>query len=506
LDTSAERERQTPISRVLRSLLKDSSVYLVGSAIVGLSNVVLVPLYTRTLKPAEFGVYALIDVTVLLLVTATALKLDVSYLKWFADLDPAKHGELLGSTLLAGISVSAIGGGLLWAAVASPAGARFLQSANRDYAYLLLPIVVLENCHALLLTDLRARRRSGAYSTIAVVRVFALVIATYYLMVVRRNGLEGLFLGRLMADLAAVAVVSIICVRSVVWKFSRALLVPMLQFGMPLIWSVVLLMLQDASGRYALMHYGTLSDVGLLGAAIKIGGVFQLVLAAPFGVAWGGMLFQITKQRNAQIIYSKIFGYVYAAALASAMVLAVLAPTLMRVFTTPAYYGAVAVLPLVLLVRAANVIEQPSATALYLSGRTHLFAANYSAGFVLTLVLLRLLVPRMGIVGVGWAWMLGSALVPVLNLVVGQRYYRLSFDTKLIVFPLVPWIFVMLRLSGGDWIWTSLRFECALSAAIVLGLFLLVFYDLRSLREDLQKDDSHTGTLSGDETVEAEVR
>jgi O-antigen/teichoic acid export membrane protein len=486
--------KQEPIGAALVSLAGDSAVYFTGAILIGLGNVILVPLYTRCLPPREFGVYALVDVTVLLLVSLTALKLDVSYLKWFADVEPTRRSELLGSTLLAGLATSFLGGLVLFVLIAGHPGELWLQTSGRSFAWMLLPIVVLENLQALFLTDLRARRRSVSYSAVAIVRLAAMVVASYYLLVVRQMGLPGLFLGRLIGDAAAFVFLGVIGLRSVVFKISPSLLKPMLRFGVPLIWSVFTVMLQDASGRFFLSRYGTLEQVGLLGAAIKIGSVFQMLISVPFGVAWGGILFQIVKERDAQIIYSKIFGYVYVVAMGIALVLTIFAPTLFHIFTAPSYYPAIAILPLVLLVRAMNVIEQPSATAIYLSGRTEIFAAIYTTALVANLVLLRVLVPKYGAMGVGWAWLLGSALVPILDLFFGQKMYRLTFSAKLTLLPLLPWVLVFVRIPeafGGRFL-NHILIECALSFAVVLFVGMLLVYDIRDLRHRLSNRGAGT--------------
>jgi O-antigen/teichoic acid export membrane protein len=483
-----DRLKREPVAAALVSLANDSAVYLAGGLLIGLGNVILVPLYTRTLTPREFGVYALVDVTVLLAATVSALKMDVSYLKWFADSDPLRQRELLGSTLLAGLTASALCGIVLSLTVASRIGDLWLRTSGRGYAWLLCPIVVLENAQALFLTDLRARRRSASYSFCAILRLVVMVIASYYLLVVRQAGLQGLFLGRLIGDAAGILFLLAVCLRSVLWRFVPSLLFPMLRFGLPLVWSIFAVMLQDASGRYFLSRYGTLEEVGLLGAAIKVGSVFLVLFGQPFGVAWGGMLFQIVKQRESQVIYSKIFGYVYVLALGMALVLTIFAPTLFRIFTAPAYYPAMALLPLVLLVRAMNVIEQPAATGIYLSGRTKIFAAIYTVALGLNLLLLYLLVPRYGAIGVGLAWLIGSACVPLLDLLFGQRLYRLSFSAKLTLFPLLLWVFVLFRPPRGfvGGLLSHLVTQVALGAVVVLGIAGLLIHDIRGLRRQLR--------------------
>ena len=50
------------------TLVGDSLVYLMGAGLIGIGNSVLLPLYTRCLSASQFGTYALLDVTVLLVV------------------------------------------------------------------------------------------------------------------------------------------------------------------------------------------------------------------------------------------------------------------------------------------------------------------------------------------------------------------------------------------------------------------------------------------------------
>ena len=479
-----ERLKGDPIGATLLSLASDSILYLAGGILIGLGNIILLPLYTRTLSPREFGVYVLVDVTVLMLVAVSALKLDVSYLKWFADLVPSRRGELLGSTLMTGLCVSLFSGLILSISFTGRLGEFWLRTSTHGYAWLLCPIVILENLQSLLMTDLRARRRPIPYSMNGLVRLVGMVAASYYFLSVSQMGLRGLFLGRLIGDALAIGYLSTFCLSSAVWKFVPSLTVPMVRFGLPLVWSVFALMLQDASGRYFLSRYRTLEEVGLLGAAIKVGAVFQMLIAQPFGVAWGGVLFQIVKERNAQIIYSKILAYVYVLSLGAALVLTIFAPTLFHVFTAPAYYPAIALLPLVLLVRAMNVIEQPAATGIYLSGKTGIFALIYSLALALNLLLLFILVPKYGAMGVAWGWLLAWACVPILDLLIGQRTYRLSFNWKLAVLPTVPWAFILPWLSHILGIWRSARFaiECALSGVVVLFSAGLLAYDFHSTR------------------------
>jgi hypothetical protein len=71
------------------------------------------------------------------------VKLDVSYLKWFADLDASQHGKLLGTTLFTGLAFSSIGGMGLALFLSSRVGQIWLHASTRGFAWLILPVVIL---------------------------------------------------------------------------------------------------------------------------------------------------------------------------------------------------------------------------------------------------------------------------------------------------------------------------------------------------------------------------
>jgi O-antigen/teichoic acid export membrane protein len=459
-----DKASSDPVAKTVFSLAQDSLVYLIGAAMIGLGSFILVPLYTRRLAPAEFAVYALVDINVLILVTVTQLGLGVSYLKWFSETDASKRGTLLGSMLMTGALAALAGGSLLTIAIASPLGEHWLQSSDRRFAWTLLPIVILENLQGLLLTDLRARRRAGAFSSIAGVRLLAIVGAILWFIVLRGQGIDG-----------------ILCLRSVKLRFSSSTALQMIRYGLPLVWCALIAMVLDASGRYFLTHYSTLEQVGFYGIAIKVANVFHMLITRPFGVAWGGLMFQIVKWQNARLVYSKILSYVWVISLSGAFILALFTPTLFAIFATPAYLPATAVFPLLLLVRAVSTMEYPTAIGIYLSERTKWFTPIYLVGLGVNLLANYVLIPRYGMFGASWSWLLAWIVIVCLMAWVGERYYSLDYDWKMLILPMVPWAGIFLgqyrfaqRMPRLHW-----PVQITLTLAVLLGVGLLLVNDFR---------------------------
>ncbi len=483
-----EGDPHAPLSRfpsILRALISDSFIYLVGSAISGLAGFALVPLYTRTLHPDEFGIYALVDVTILIFCLVTQLKLDVAYLKTFADLSESRRTELVSSVIITTSSFAIVGGAILAFLALSPLGATIFQTKDQSFTWMLLPIVVFENLFGILLSDQRARRKAATYCTSTILRLLATVVSSVWFLSVQHMRLYGLFAGRLTGDLAGVVFLIFACRRTIKARFDSGLLRPMIRFSGPLVWSALMAMLMDATGRYALIHYRTLADVGYLGAAVKISGIFQMLVSQPFGIAWGGLMFQIVKWPNARAIYSKIFSYVLIVSLVIGLCMSIFTEQLFHIFATNAYAPAMSIFPLVLLVRVVGIMEYPAAIGIYLVERTHWFALIYSVGIVLTLAGNLVLDPKYGFWGASGAWLCGWFAVVLLMRIVGQRFYPLSNDWKLWLFATLPWgLFLLTPHHILDKVLTIRPLQAALCLSIVLAFALLLASDIRSVNRN----------------------
>jgi O-antigen/teichoic acid export membrane protein len=430
------------MNRAFFSLAGDSLVYLVGSAVIGLGNAILVPLYTRYLSPTQFGIYALLDVAVLVMVTVVGLGFNISYLKWYAETDEDTHPRLFGTMVLSATLVALLGGTLLAGLVASPMGERWLQTRTWSFAWALLPLVTLENLQTLLLTDLRASRQALAFSTGSAVRLIGMIGASLWFIAIQKQGVTGVFLGRLFGDVLGVVVLAGFCFRHFSLGVSWDLVKPMVCFGAPVIWSALAVMLLDALGRHFLSQYSTLEQVGFYAAGVKVSNLMRMLLAQPFGAAWGGLMFQVAQWSKARTIYSKAFEYVLVVALLIAAGAALFAPSLFHVFTTSAYFKAMEIFPLLLLVQVCTVVQYPASIGLYLKRKTHLFVPIYAIAVVITLLVNWLLVPGLGIRGAAIAFLSGWALILGLELLLGQKYYPLQIKWGTVVFTIATFFVI----------------------------------------------------------------
>jgi len=493
---STRRSVRTPtcenegFSGALFALAGDSFQYLIGLGVMGLANMVLMPLYTRYLSPGEFGVYALVEILALGLIASASLGSGVSYLKWYAASETSSVKELLGTTLWSNGLAALLMGGFLSAFVASDSGVHILGAPTRAFAILLLPLVLLETEQSVFLTHLRACRRPVAFSIASVVRLVAIAVFSVWLLAFLRLGLLGLFLGRVLGDLCGLFALIIFSKSEISAANSWRLSLATIRYGMPVVVSSLIMVALDGAGRYFVNRYNTLEQVGQFAVGVKIASLMRILVVAPFGIAWGGLLFQIEKRVDAQFIYSKLTGYILLLAVSVAAILSLLSPVLLRVFATPAYEASLSVIPLLLLVQAMMMMHYPVTVGIYLRSVTKWQTIILLIGLGVDILLNRLLVPAHGMVGASLAMLAAWIFMVILMALVSQKYYPLRFEWKPIGLSAIIWLMATKLQRPGplhlDWSYFLLRVSACSGILLAAGLF--VFRDIVRSEADFQPE------------------
>lgn len=477
------REERRSLAEVVVSLLGDSAQYLVGVAVMGLAGVVLLPLYTRFLTPSDFGLYALVELLALSLISISGLGFSVSYLKSFAAAGPGEVPGLLGSMLWVNGLAAAIAGAGLSLFLSSPLSAHLLRGDARRFAWLLLPLIFFESLQGVLLTHLRARRNAARFSLASAIRFLGMAALSIWLVAGRGEGLVGVFKARVMGDVLACVVLWGLTASdltlSASWQSARS----MAKYGLPVMGSALIMMILDGAGRFFLDHYGSLAEVGLYAVAVKISGIMRLMVVVPLGAAWGGLLFQIAKRDRAPMIYSKLMSYLLVVSISFALVLSLFSPLLLRILATREYSGSLSSIPWLLLVQAAALLQYPSSVGIYLGSATRWLVPIFSGGIGVSFLLNRLLVPNFGVLGAAWAWLGAWVVITLLMASVGQRHYRLQYERKpfLIAFLLFVLLLAAPRLSSGNARPAGILLPAILSTAVLVAVTGYIWRDLRTL-------------------------
>ncbi len=154
--------------------------------------------------------------------------------------------------------------------------------------------------------------------------------------------------------------------------------------------------------RYYIYHDRSPTLAGLYSIAVKLAGAVAFIVRA-FQYAWPPLAYSVRDDAEAARLYGLVTTYYLAISGMVVAGLALLGRWVLRVLTTPAYFGAYRALPWVALGWALYGLW---VVFLVIAGRAKVTTRNFPAalaGLVTNVVMLLVLVPTLGIAGAGIA-------------------------------------------------------------------------------------------------------
>jgi O-antigen/teichoic acid export membrane protein len=302
--------------------------------------VLLLPVYTRFLSPADYGlIETLIALSAVLTVLLAAGVKSAFFRFYFDESEEAGQRRVVRTsfwfTMLMG--TAGLAGGL---ALGGPISQ--LLFATADHADLVRAAFVGLWAHVNYeqMTSLfRVEQRSTAYLIATLVNLGLTVAATLLLVVVWEVGPIGVIVGNFTGTLLVYAGLLSYRREQLGLELDRPLLREMNRFGLPLVPSALFLWALNFSDRFFLVRLAGPREVGLYSIGVRLASAIILLLAA-FRTAWPAFAYSIEDDREAARTYSYVLTYLVLITSWMALALGVLAPWLVQLLTTEDFYSA----------------------------------------------------------------------------------------------------------------------------------------------------------------------
>jgi len=371
----------------LHALLHDFGGYLLSLGLLGLGGLLLLPMITARLSPADLGLYSLVDTALTQGLTLGLLGLKFSYLYYYAHGPAEERPRLLGDTLL----VSGLGSlvvGMLTALLFDSAAimARF-DAAPLPMAWLLMPLLVTGALQVVLLTELRAARHIKLSGVFAVGQLGILLGSSWWLVVELEYGLSGILIAQLVAQGIVTLAAFVLLLPRLQLDVDLARSRQLLRYGLPMMGGLTLRYALDTLSRFLLAAMVSIEAAGLFLVASRITMLFEALLAVPFFMAFGGLVHHALRQPDAAQILSRISSATLAATALFAMLLLALREPLFVVLAHDAMPQAGAVFVFLLLSRLVLTVRSPLTAGMLRDGRTGWAASNSALALLLFLAL-----------------------------------------------------------------------------------------------------------------------
>lgn len=411
-----------------QDLFKHSAVYGFGQILRRLSSFLLLPVYTNYLRPADYGIIAILDfVTTIFAIMIGAGMVNAVTRYSFDAKDEEGRSRVwwTGITFIAGVSTVMLVPALIFreSLAAITLGASVPEGAF--YLALALPTMWLNIVQAIPDAYLRFRKWSSLSVAVNLFRLLLNICLNVMFLVFWDLGVTGILVGNLIAVACTASVQFVIFTRHVhSYAFDTPLLRSLLQFGMPLIVTTLLSLIMHQADRYILRLFVGMEEVGIYSLAYTVGqGVFTLCLL-PFSMIWGVVIYEIAKRPDAKQVYVQVFEYFIYGIGFIMLGVSLFSQHLLNLMVDDAFLPAASIIPIVCLAYIFFSMHDHFRVPVMLEKRTVALVPVYVAGAMINIGGNFLLIPILGTSGAAWASVFTFASFAFLGL---WRYRKVDY-------------------------------------------------------------------------------
>jgi len=415
----------------LRRLASSSGLYAVGElARKGLAFFLL-PVYTRFLDPAEYGVLELLSALSGILFACVMLGLPSALTKCYHRDCESDHDRksILATTLALDLPVL-LGVGTLLVIFAEPLG-RFVvgEAGYGPLVRLVVATAVVLSTMAIILASFRARERATAFVLLNLSQ-FLPAMGLNILLVVRYDlGVRGVLWGNLISSLLALMLGLWMVRKDALWVINRRLVKPLLRFGLLLVPVMLATWVIDASDRYVLRLYTNLEQIAVYGVGYKIGMVLQMAIVWPFQLAWPAVSFSISQRDDHKASYARVLTYLFLVLVFGWLGLSLLARVVLTPLVGEAYAQAYQLVVPVALGYVFNGLHFCLSPGIHIAGKTRYLSVISGSAALLNLGLNFLIVPRYGVLGAAWTTSITFLFIATATWIVSQAVHPVRQET-----------------------------------------------------------------------------
>lgn len=411
-----------------RTFLTHAAVYGFGMLLLQVSGVVLLPLYTRYLIPADFGILEILERTgSVLIVLLMANGVSGAAFSFFCQAREDRERARIVATVSLVIWLGILVGLVIVLAAAQPLSC-YLGISDPWLTVLGLAASIAQLLPMLPMSFMQANVQSTAYILTSlltmVFRVGLVVLAVAW----GGWGVWGVLWGTLAANVVSGLVLTGLELRR--WGFHPdwSKLLPVVRFAWPFMPGGLCGFVIFSGDRYFLLQHCGADEVGVYALGSRLAVIVGTVAFTPLFKVWSAWLYGVYRRPDGPHAVGRMITWLLAPYVFVGVGVCLFQREILLVFGTAAYAGAAYVLAPLIAARFFIAAQVLFDGAFYVYRRTglKLWITLFTTGVILVLYVL--LIPRYQAVGAALAALGAFFVWAAATLVVSQRIFRVEYE------------------------------------------------------------------------------
>ncbi len=415
---------------IYRSIVAKSSAYSVSLLIGRLVGLLLMPVYTRSLSTADYGILELLDLTLYVFGVLVAMQLGESLIYFYSMSKTDEDRNAATSTaILTSLGVGVVGiGALLGISLSGPMSRLvFGSSQYTSLFYLAFFNLGFSVSVETAMSWFRARNQATRYAVLANGRIIVGAILNVVFLIGFRMGVASIQWSSLIASGSLTIALSAYILRQTGLTFSISFFKQQFRFAAPFSISGLFMLMLHYGDRFFLQRTVSLSEIGIYSVAYKFGMMISLV-QTPFSLYWTSQVFTVVREENGARIYVRVFTYLCLVVSLVMLLISLFIQPVIYFMAAPPFRIAAIYVPLIALAYLFRSLGDFPRSVLNVEKKTSKYITINASGGVTCMVLYAILIPRFGLWGAVIATVIGFFAYMIVSHVVAQRVRRFELQ------------------------------------------------------------------------------
>lgn len=467
-----------PTESVYRQIGRSTGIYSVAIIASKAASLFLLPIYTRFLTPADYGLIELLELTSFIFSALIGMRIGDSLFFYYSSAADQQERERAVCTVFLGSALLGISGALL-GCLAAPLVSRVALGSAEYAPYLQLMFVTFAFslpvetgfCY------MRALNRPGAYVAASIMRL-ALGITLNVALLWAGLKVSAVLFSSLAVTAVMAVYMGVFSLSGIAWRqrFDPGLMRKFIRYSAPLGFSGLAMFVINYGDRFFLQRHVSLAEIGVYSLAYKLGMLITYI-QMPFDVYWRSQMFSIVRSSDGAKVYVRVATYLMLVLTSVVVLFALFIDPVIRVLTPSEFWTAAQYVPWLAAAYLIRTVGAHFRCVFLLESRTEVELQITAAGAGTCLVSYAFLIPRFGLAGAVASTLLGFSVMLLLGFWRAQKQRPFPFEySRMAILAgaavAVVSIFHAVR-PASMWAHTGVAFALALAYPALL--FLLRF-------------------------------
>lgn len=468
----------------MKAILNDALKYSPSKICGVLGNMVVIPIYTRLLSQAEYGLYTVSLAVLSFLCIIFSDWIGLSGLRFFKKHDITDKITDYLSTLVMILGLNMV---LMFAFSLAFKNSFYVFSQVPDKVFLfILFLIIPVSVRALMFQILRAQIKPIAFTISTILNQFLTIGLAVLLIKYYRQGGVSILIAMLIS--ITITDVLLICQSGIIkhFKFVKpklSILFPLYKYGVPIAIASLSLWIFQQSNKVVMSHHSDLAQLGLVGVAYQLSFPLLLTLFAIMTVAAVPRIINMYEENIDVVpVISKLTEYFILIALPLIITIVVYRYDVVKIFADERFIGVAPILPYWVTSCFFSGLADYTRLQYHLANKTYIETIIRiiagGTGLLLTFYLLE----KEGLVGVGKALLISNIIYFLLTVIITIPELKWKVPTGKIVQ-------MLLSLAPMPLFYHLMHIELihpVLQMAGLLGIYYLIYYTLNRFFDKLK--------------------